>query len=119
MKEFILKADTNGAILAGELYNAALSLPGFTVEPVLDLKGNLQSGSFHIKPKDFHGIDEPTGHTYANPDFPFELEISVTAVHWPDDTDEAREKALCLIFKPLLEAYNKSHSCKATLQPRS
>jgi hypothetical protein len=117
---YAIKADMNGEILAGELIKTAGKLPDdFNVTPNYDIGGNLQSGEFTLTPTNNLGIDGLYGRTYVDPAFPFELQISVEAFHWPEDNENAKAKALLSIFKPLVDSHNQTHASKADLVQKS
>ena len=117
--EFVIKAEMNGEVLAAELLKTAMNLPNFTVTPDLNNAGCLQSGSFILTPTNNLGVDGLIGKTYAHPEFPFELHISVMAIDWPEDTETAKTEALFSIFKPLVDTYNNTQPSKARILPRS
>lgn len=117
--DFAIKAEMNAEILAGELIQVARDISGFDVAPDLDHTGRLRSGSFSLTPQDDLGIEGLVGKTFVEPALPFELQISVAAICWPEDTSAAKEKALRSIFEPLVDKYNQVHPSKASIVPRS
>lgn len=118
--DYVIKADMNAEVLAGELFKTASQHPDkFTVTPDSDVAGHLRSGSFTIIPANDVGIDGLSGKTYAGPDSQFELSIDVTAICWPEDTEAVKTKALFSIFQPLVDLYNQTRKSEARIELKS
>jgi hypothetical protein len=116
--KFVIKAEMNGEVLPGELVKIADNLAEFTVAKDLDMVGGLNAGQFSVTPKDNLGIDGLSGKTYAAPNSYGEVQIDVSAISWPQDTEGAKDKALLSIFQPLVDAYNKAKPSKAKIVPK-